>query len=221
MKSKTSILIPARGGSTRFKNKNIRQLKGKSLLGRAIDVAKGTTCRDICVSTNDVNIASEALRYYVRIVIRPDSLCGATASSESAMVHFAEQTDCDAILMLNCTCPLITSYDLQRMVKKYDLGVYESVTLLEKKMLFISRLDGNFMFPVSYNPYDRKRSQDFKDSDYTYCEAGAWLVSKETLLKTGCRMGGRNGYVVKEDFNIDIDYEEDLKIAEAYLNERP
>ena len=219
MKNKISILIPAKGGSTRIENKNIRLIKGKSLLGWAIDSAKLTTCRDICISTNDKNIASEALRYYVRVVIRPDSLCTATASSESAMIHFVEQTKCDAVLMLNCTCPLINSDDLQQMINKYETGAYDSVTLLEKKMLFVVRLVGDVMFPVSYNPYNRQRSQDFKDSDYTYCEAGAWLVSKEILLKNECRMGGRNGYVIKEDFNIDIDYEDDLKIAEAYLNE--
>jgi len=219
MNSDIVILIPARGGSTRIKNKNLRILGDKSLLAWAIEASKGTTITKIYVSTDSEEIKKEALRYNINVIDRPKEISNSESTSESAMIHFVNNIDCDAVLMTECTCPFINSYDLQQMIDKYNDGNYDSITLLDKKMLFINRIDEDLIFPVNYNPYNRKRSQDFDSDNYTYCESGAWLVSKEFLLKNNCRMGGRNGYVIKSDFNIDIDYEDDLKIAEGYLYE--
>jgi CMP-N-acetylneuraminic acid synthetase len=81
------VLIPARGGSTRVLNKNLRELAGKPLLAHVIEAACGTDAR-VLVSTNSPDIAEVAQRHGAEVpFLRPDSLATATSSSLSAIVH--------------------------------------------------------------------------------------------------------------------------------------
>ena len=56
-KSKSICLIPARGGSKRIKNKNIKKFFGKPLLSRVIKILrKSNIFDDIFVSTDSIKI---------------------------------------------------------------------------------------------------------------------------------------------------------------------
>ena len=57
------ILIPARSGSTRIKNKNIRLLGGKPLIAYAIEEALRSKSGRVIVSTNSSQIADISLQY--------------------------------------------------------------------------------------------------------------------------------------------------------------
>jgi len=216
--TKIIVWIPARGGSTRIKNKNIKLMNGKPLVGWAIEAAKNTTADEIWIDSDSDDILKVGKDYGIKCHKRPDKYAGTWSMTEDALLYFTKKHDFDAVIMLECTCPLINSDDIQGLIDTYKKGDFDSVTLLDKRMLFINRLDGEYCFPVGYNPYHRIMSQNFKDSDYTYCEAGAYLVSKDWLLKSGNRMGGRNGYWIKPDFNHDIDYIEDFVAVESYMN---
>ncbi|WP_347038602.1 NTP transferase domain-containing protein [Glutamicibacter halophytocola] len=79
-------IIPARGGSKGIRLKNLREIGGKSPLGRAIESAKAaSTVSDVVVSTDHEQIKAEALRYGARVVDRPADIAGDTASSESVL----------------------------------------------------------------------------------------------------------------------------------------
>ena len=55
--SKSICLIPARGGSKRIKNKNIRKFFGKTLLSRVIKILRKSNIFDeIFVSTDSIKI---------------------------------------------------------------------------------------------------------------------------------------------------------------------
>ena len=76
--SKKNVLavIPARGGSKGIPKKNLREINGISLVGRAIQVAASVQkIDDIFVSTDTEEIANEAERFEklgVKFVKRPD-----------------------------------------------------------------------------------------------------------------------------------------------------
>lgn len=56
--------IPARGGSKRIPRKNIREIGGKPILGHVIENVKGLPfIEQVCVSTDDHEIADVALKY--------------------------------------------------------------------------------------------------------------------------------------------------------------
>jgi len=214
---KVIIWIPARGGSTRIKKKNIKPMNGKPLVGWAIEAAQGTDADEIWLDSDSDEILQVGKEYGINTHERPEEYAGTWSMTEDALLYFTESHDYDAVIMLECTCPLINSKDIQGMIDRYKSGGYDSVTLLDKRMLFINRIDENHCFPVGYDPFNRKMSQLFRAEDYTYCEAGAYLVDREWLLRSKNRMGGRNGYWIKHDFNYDIDYIEDFKVVEEYM----
>ncbi|CAH2106718.1 unnamed protein product [Euphydryas editha] len=63
LSDKSAVLILARGGSKSVRLKNIRNIGGRSLLGRTIITAKLAGFQDITVSTDHPLIALEGLRY--------------------------------------------------------------------------------------------------------------------------------------------------------------
>jgi CMP-N,N'-diacetyllegionaminic acid synthase len=82
------ILIPARAGSTRVPNKNLRQLCGKPLLGHVIEAAIRADCGRVIVSTNSEQIAAVARRFNAEVpFLRPSDLATATSSSLSTILH--------------------------------------------------------------------------------------------------------------------------------------
>ena len=82
------ILIPARGGSTRVPNKNLRQLCGKPLLGHVIEAAVRADCGRVIVSTNSEEIAAVAREFHAEVpFLRPSYLASDTSTSLSAILH--------------------------------------------------------------------------------------------------------------------------------------
>ena len=69
---KSICIIPARGGSKRIKNKNLRLINKKSLLSYSIEKAKNLKIFErIIVSTDSKLIEKEALLHGAEVVLRP------------------------------------------------------------------------------------------------------------------------------------------------------
>jgi CMP-N,N'-diacetyllegionaminic acid synthase len=70
-------IIPAKSGSKRLKNKNIKLLNNKPLVYWTIKYAKESKLLDkVYVSTNSKKIALMMKKYKVPVIIRPLKLCG-------------------------------------------------------------------------------------------------------------------------------------------------
>ena len=88
MNNNNLILIPARSGSTRVKNKNIRKLGGTPLLGHIISSAVASNAGRVMVSTNDDEIADCARKYGAETPFRrPAEMATAKAPSIWVILH--------------------------------------------------------------------------------------------------------------------------------------
>ena len=86
------FLIPARGGSTRIKNKNLKKIKNKSILVNKIQNCLKTNIGDVFVSTDSSKIANMSKRNGAKILgIRPKKLSSPNSSMLSAVVNFLEE----------------------------------------------------------------------------------------------------------------------------------
>jgi CMP-N,N'-diacetyllegionaminic acid synthase len=82
------LLIPARGGSTRVIDKNIRMLGGKPLLAHTVENALQADSGRVVVTTNSEEISEIAVKYGAEVpFMRPENLSTATATSISAIIH--------------------------------------------------------------------------------------------------------------------------------------
>lgn len=112
-----AVLIPARGGSTGLHRKNLQPIGGISLVGRAITTALAVT-KKVFVSTEDFEIAGEALKYGAGVVQRPMRL----ATSEAVAIDVAKHAlatesalaEADVVCQVQCTAPLMTADDIRR-----------------------------------------------------------------------------------------------------------
>jgi len=84
-----TILIPARSGSTRVKNKNLQKIGKMSLLEKKIKICKSLKIGKVVVSTNSKKIAKLSINLGAEIpFLRPEKYSTAKASTVATILHY-------------------------------------------------------------------------------------------------------------------------------------
>ena len=120
--------LAARKDSKRLPNKNIRPLAGKPLVEYAIDAAlESEFITDIVVSTDDILVKRIAERHNIRTIDRKKELCIDTAKTQDVVNDFITFfPDYDCIVLLQPTSPLRTSTDIDKCIKMFIDGDFDS-----------------------------------------------------------------------------------------------
>ena len=124
-------LVPARGGSKRLPNKNLRKFDGQPLPVRAMFKAQyaselvGGDSR-VIVSTDSEEIASEVQRFsdhgrflVGEVLMRPAELATDECAVEKAAIHAADAYKADTVVLIQPTSPLIMPDLIAGMVRAY------------------------------------------------------------------------------------------------------
>ena len=113
---KVTAVIPARGGSTRVKRKNIAYLNGKPLIYWTIKVAQESELIDrIVVSTEDDEVTKIAKKYGVEVLPRLPSLATDKSKTEDFLIMYINNFGLteDYFILLQPTSPLRTVKDIE------------------------------------------------------------------------------------------------------------
>lgn len=212
--------IPVRGGSKSIPLKNIKNFAGKPLVYWVIKAA--VECEEIdrvFVATDSENIKNTVLAFgfnKVNLVDRSEETATDTATTESAMLEFAEKYEFDNIVLIQATSPLLSAKDITKGLK--TLNNADSVLSVVRQKRFLWSQDENAK-PLNYDYTCRPRRQDF---DGYLVENGAfYITSRKALLKTKCRLSGKIKTVeMSEASYIEIDEKEDWVIAETLLKQQ-
>lgn len=227
---KNIAFIPARGGSKSIPFKNIKELNGRPMIYWSIRAA----CR--CININSVFVATDSERIknvlfdikkndgetFSKLVVIGRSAGSATdtASTESAMLEFAQGHDFDNIVLIQATSPLLSEDDLNRGFDAYLAPDVDSVLSVVRQRRFFWATDNiGMVSPINYDIFARPRRQDF---DGMLVENGAfYITSRERLLSTKNRISGKIKAVeMHEDTYFEVDEEEDWQIIEALMRKR-
>lgn len=225
MKKKSIAIIPARGSSKGIPRKNIVKICGKPLIAYTIDCAiKSEVFDKIIVSTEDDEIAEISKKYGAEIIKRPQRLAKDDTLTLPVIKHALAALKNknyvpDFVYKLQPTSPLRTFGEIKKISELMQSGKYSGIVTVcgynYKAPLTLDK-DGIISF---LNEDDlSKRRQDFgklykvTGSIYAYKTASVLgmkvhLFEKKTL-----------GFVASELTSMDIDTQEDLKIAEALIN---
>jgi N-acylneuraminate cytidylyltransferase len=205
-------LIPLRGGSKSIPMKNIKEMAGRPLCAWVINAARGSGLfGKVVVSTDSDKIAETAEKYGAEILIRPAEYATDTATTESVMLHAAENYGFDVICTIQATSPLTTYKDL--------LKAYDNMLRAGNDSLFTATRIKKFLWsdgliPLNYNPQKRPMRQQWEG---TLVENGAfYFTCRHILLQDKCRLGGNIG-VYEMPYFVDIDEPEDWLQAEKLL----
>lgn len=221
MKS-TVGFIPARGGSKGIPNKNVMPLAGKPLIQWIVEASLNATRLDEVVVSTDSELVRQALSSIVstklRIISRGEETATDTATTESAMLEFAEQNEFENIMLLQATSPLTSSDDIDKAMECFDESKSSVISVVESKRFTWDWQDDQFQ-SKNYDYNVRPRRQEI--SPY-YIENGAlYITSREKLLMDKNRLSKPIfPYVMAEDTLYELDEVQDIRILESLLKKR-
>jgi len=199
-------VIPARGGSTRLPRKNIRNLLGKPLISWTIESAKKSDFLDkILISTDDDEIKNIAKDSNIEIHHRPVELSSEFSLIIETLKDIIVKYPGFNILVLNPTSPIRDNTLIDECIRKFSENNYDSLA------------SGIYINYIPW-PTSMKRSQDL---DKYFIDNGAVYIYKESLIQKNSLISKNFGIVtVHKHQYIDIDIEDDLKLASLILSER-
>lgn len=219
-------IIPARGGSKRIRNKNVRDFCGKPMIAHILQAARTSGLFDVIhVSTESADIRKtvEQLGFHVDFM-RPAELADDHTPIMPVLkyvtdTYTAKGQQFDQVWMLMACAPLIDAHDLQQAAALFDragghdplLAVSEYHTPIEWAL---SRSEDGKLTPLQAGMF-AVRSQDLGKK---YFDAGAFAAFPAATVRASQGTGsdsGFVGYVLPKGRAIDIDDEADWALAEA------
>lgn len=225
---KTVAFIPVRGGSKSIPLKNIKPLAGKPLVYWTVRAACECDSIDRVYVATDSDRIKETVESFQRgeeaalfektaVIGRSAESASDTASTESAMLEFAQTVDFDTIVLIQATSPLLRGADLDRGFAAYTEDGTDSVlSVVRQKRFHWATGENGFAHPTNYDVYRRPRRQEF---DGYLVENGAfYITSRERLLASQNRVSGNIKAVeMNEDTFFEIDEPSDWIIIEALM----
>lgn len=225
---KNVAFIPVRGGSKSIPLKNIKEICGKPLVYwtvkaacecKYIDVVYVATDSDAIKSTVEAFANSSDNKAFekVEVIGRSAESASDTASTEFAMLEFANNYDFENIVLVQATSPLLKASDIDRGFEAFNRPDADSVLSVVRQKRFNWQYDSEgFVHPTNYDVYKRPRRQEF---DGYLVENGAFYISsKEDLLKSRNRISGNIKAVeMNEDSFFEIDEPSDWVIIENLM----
>lgn len=223
--------IPVRGGSKSIPLKNIKEICGEPLIFWSVKAACGCKYIDKVYVSTDSNVIRETVEVIkndfteesaakIQVINRSEESASDTASTEYAMLEFADQYEFGNIVLIQATSPMLTSSDLDRGFEVYGKTDTDSVLSVVRQKRFHWKVDENgFAIPTNYNVFSRPRRQEFEGD---LVENGAfYITSKENLLRTKNRVSGHIKVVeMNEDTFFEIDEPSDWIIIEELMKKR-
>lgn len=228
------FLLTARGGSKRIVGKNLRTLKGLSLVGFKIIAAKQSRyCSRIIVSTDSPEIQAEARKYGADIPFnRPVELATDAASSFDVISHamkwIEQQTNerYDAIMLLEPSSPFARASDYDAAVElmlSKEANVVVGLREVEVNSVFVGSLDEEGRIKHIVHKMQKTGKRHFRGQDYSpeYTMNGAlYLFKWDYFMKHGTIYADPEksfGYIMDRFHSIEIDEAIDLSWAEFLL----
>lgn len=223
--------IPVRGGSKSIPLKNIRLLNGRPLVYWVIRAAceckylsrvyVATDSHEIRQAVEDFQNGGESRLFSkVMVIGRSAESASDTASTEFAMLEFAEQYEFDTIALIQATSPLLSGADLDRGFEAYaEEGVDSVLSVVpQKRFRWQWNSDGN-VEPINYDVFCRPRRQDFAGD---LVENGAfYITSRQKLFESRNRLSGNIRAVeMSEDTFLEIDEPSDWITIEALMKKK-
>ncbi|SFU61945.1 N-acylneuraminate cytidylyltransferase [Pustulibacterium marinum] len=220
---KKIAVIPIRKGSKGIPNKNKKKMVGRPLFTWALKEAVFSNLDEVYVFTDDAQVIAFVEREYywtpkVKALLRNDKNANDTASTEAAMLEFAEkiQYDFDVLTLLQATSPFTLAEDIDTCLQKITTENYDSALTVVNTHRFTWKSSGE---AINYNVFQRPRRQDFEG---LLIENGAVYCTTKAAFETSKnRISGKIATVtMAEESLTEIDSLSDWTIVEQLLAQR-
>lgn len=214
---KTACFIPIKEHSERVSGKNFRMLCGRKLYEWILEHVQSANCfDDIFVDTNSAEIKEYALSKGLSVIDRYEPLALDSANGNDLLsYHRNLRPEYNYYFQLFATAPFLQPESISACANSL-------ISSSEYDSCFTALKNNSFYWfnsqPVNYRPGILPRSQDMVPMIEE--STGMYGITAASLDKYRCRIG-KNPYVhlVSKFEAVDINTEDDLKIAEYIGNE--
>ena len=189
-------VIPARGGSKRIPQKNIKPFCGKPMIAWSIEEALKSECfEQVVVSSDDEKILAVAEKHGAKIpFVRPQSLADDYTGITAVVCHavdwfYQHDFELDYVCCIFATTPFIQSSDIRNGLKQlqtsgcdFALGVTSFSSPIQRAV----KINHQGRVEMFYPEYFNSRSQDLEDAyhdagQFCWGRAHAWLDGKSSF----------------------------------------
>jgi len=130
-------IIPARKGSRRLPHKNIRAIKGKTLVEYAIiEAKKSKYIKDIIITTDDKVVIRIAQKYGLKYRERPKYLCEDKSMMQDVIDDIIQwipsDKKLDGFVLLQPTSPLRTANHIDKCIELFKSCGFNSVVSVKE-----------------------------------------------------------------------------------------
>lgn len=228
-------LIPARAGSKRVKNKNIRNLGGIPLIGYKIRaVLESMYINKIIISTDSKEIRAVAESFGIRVpFLRPSEISGDNSTElefhQHALKWLSENENYvpDLIVNLYPTSPFVSSKTIDLAIKKIidnpDCDSLRSVVKCSEHpyKMWIEK-DEKYLEPFIKSKDDNTHTLSYHLLPKAYIQNACIYITKpETINRYKSTIGKKVlSFIMDEIESFDINTELDFKLAEIIVSSK-
>lgn len=221
MKAKKIIaMIPARMGSQRLKQKNLREIDGVPIITRAIRRCNDAAIFDeIWVNSEHPDFGEIAKQEGVLFHQRPEKLGSNTATSEQYIYEFLKNHDCEFLIQVHSIAPLLTAGEIKGFAAFFPDSRYDVLLSVVNEQIECS-FRGK---PINFTYDEKTNSQDLDPVQRITWSITGW--KRSTYLNAfesgqcATYSGAVGYYPISRMAGLIIKTEEDLRIAEALYGE--
>lgn len=200
-------IIPARGGSKGIPRKNIKKIGGKPLIYWTIKSAlESELLDDFFVSTEDEEIAEITNSYGAKVIARPESLSDdSTTTLEVLKYHVMNDVpELATAVLLQCTSPVRSSDLIDKCIKQYKLGEYDSLAT---------------GFNCKFEEWGASSRPRQKIKGFFYDDGNVYVLDREIIINQREGMFGNKPtyFFTHKIETFEIDDEIDFWVVEKFL----
>ena len=225
-KPKVLAVIPARSGSTRIKNKNIKYLNGRPLISYTIkESLKSIYITDVCVTSDSPKILNISKKYGINNIIRRTKNLSTKLIPTYPVVLDAMQRvekikkiKYDFLLLLQPTSPFRTHKDIDTCLKKlFSSKIFDSVVSVTDvggaHPLRMKKIKNGKLINFIKNKVENM--QPIQSLEKVYIRNGAiYIINRNNFLRLKSLVGNNvMPFIMDKNKSINIDDEIDFELA--------
>lgn len=219
---KIITLIPARMGSKRIPNKNIKYFNGKPMLRWPIEaIIKAKISENIYISTDYKSMSDVLKNLNCEIIGRKKELCNDYSTSLEVAKDFSKSINFsyDLMLFVYPTTPNLFIDGIKKAISMLQENTIKTACLSISR--YSHPIERSFTLKNSEivhknNEFSSSRTQDLDES---YYDAGNFYIFKPEFFKKSDQLFSASSCFIEipRKYSFDIDTEEDWDFAEKYL----
>jgi pseudaminic acid cytidylyltransferase len=221
-------IVPARGGSKRIPDKNVRDFCGRPMVGHILNASRESSLFEtIHVSTESPRIAEIVAGLgFPTEFLRPEHLADDFTPLMPVIRHVTEKfrdmgRRYDEVWLLMACAPLIEASDLIGAAKMFSEAGARipvlSIAPYSAPIEWAYRLDDSRVLVPVQPDMISVRSQDLAPA---YHDTGSFCIFASSTVLEDSAVDCYFGYLLPRHKAVDIDNEDDVLFAEAIFNTR-